>query len=159
LDTQHGAVKVGAMICYDRESPESARILMLKGAEIVLTPNACTLERYRLHQYETRAFENAMGLAMANYAAPQHNGHSVAFDGVTFDKRGARDMLLVEAGEFEGIYLAYFDLDLLREYRAYTIWGNAFRRPHRYGRLTSLDVSEPFIRNGADGQLFQREGR
>lgn len=32
LDTGAGEVKVGAMICYDREFPESARILMLKGA-------------------------------------------------------------------------------------------------------------------------------
>ena len=31
---------VGAMICYDREFPESARILMLRGAELVLVPNA-----------------------------------------------------------------------------------------------------------------------
>ena len=40
LDTASGNVKVGAMICYDREFPESARILMLKGAEIILVPNA-----------------------------------------------------------------------------------------------------------------------
>ena len=33
LDTAEGPVKVGAMICYDREFPESARILMLQGAE------------------------------------------------------------------------------------------------------------------------------
>ena len=30
LDTAKGNVKVGSMICYDREFPESARILMLK---------------------------------------------------------------------------------------------------------------------------------
>lgn len=31
----HG-VRLGVMICYDREYPESARILMLQGAEIIL---------------------------------------------------------------------------------------------------------------------------
>ena len=41
LDTAAGTVKVGAMICFDREFPESARILMLQGAELILTPNAC----------------------------------------------------------------------------------------------------------------------
>ena len=41
LDTEKGTVRVGSMICYDREFPESARILMLKGAELVLVPNAC----------------------------------------------------------------------------------------------------------------------
>ncbi|MCL2507788.1 MAG: carbon-nitrogen hydrolase family protein [Oscillospiraceae bacterium] len=44
LDTQGGAVRIGAMICFDREFPESARILMLKGAEIILVPNACPME-------------------------------------------------------------------------------------------------------------------
>ena len=34
-------VKIGIMICYDREYPESARILMLKGTEIILVPNDC----------------------------------------------------------------------------------------------------------------------
>ena len=35
-------VKIGIMICYDREYPESARILMLKGTEIILVPgNSC----------------------------------------------------------------------------------------------------------------------
>ena len=44
LDTVQGSVRIGAMICYDREFPESARILMLKGAEIILVPNACPMD-------------------------------------------------------------------------------------------------------------------
>ena len=44
LDFGRGTVKVGTMICYDREFPESARILMLKGAELILAPNACPME-------------------------------------------------------------------------------------------------------------------
>ncbi|MBR7189889.1 MAG: carbon-nitrogen hydrolase family protein, partial [Oscillospiraceae bacterium] len=43
LDTGRGTVRVGAMICFDREFPESARILMLKGAEVILAPNACPM--------------------------------------------------------------------------------------------------------------------
>ena len=43
LDTAEGNVRVGAMICYDREFPESARILMLEGAELVFVPNACPM--------------------------------------------------------------------------------------------------------------------
>ena len=50
LDTAAGTVKVGAMICFDREFPESARILMLQGAELILTPNACPMEINRLAQ-------------------------------------------------------------------------------------------------------------
>ena len=79
LDTAQGAVKVGAMICFEREFPESARILMLQGAELILTPNACRLETHRIGQFRARADENMVGVAMANYAAPQENGHSVAF--------------------------------------------------------------------------------
>lgn len=48
---------------------------MLKGAELILTPNACTLEDHRIGQFKARAFENMAGLAMTNYAAPQQNGH------------------------------------------------------------------------------------
>ena len=51
LDTARGEIKVGAMICYDREFPESARILMLKGAELILVPNACPMEINRLPSF------------------------------------------------------------------------------------------------------------
>ena len=73
------------MICYDREFPESARILMLVGAELILVPNACNLEQNRLGQFKARAFENMVGLAMANYAAPRCNGHSMAVSPIAFD--------------------------------------------------------------------------
>ena len=151
LDTGHGPVQVGAMICYDREFPESARILMLKGAEIILTPNACDLEQNRIGQYRARAYENMVGMAMTNYAAPQINGHSVAFDGIAFDnnKGTSREMLVVEAGEREGVYLAPFDLDALRDYRAREVWGNAFRKPRAYHALTAPDVQPPFVRDCA----------
>ncbi len=153
LDAAAGPVRVGAMICYDREHPESARVLMLKGAEVILTPNACGLEEMRLGQFRSRAFENATGVAMTNYAAPHPhcNGHSVAFD--------AAGKLLVEAGEGEGIFMAAFDLDALRECRAKTFWGNAYRRPHRYGPLTSMEVEEPFVRRNGLDEPFVREQR
>ena len=81
---------------------------------------------------------NMVGVAMTNYAAPQQNGHSIAFDAVAFDENGdARDTLIIEAGEAEGVYLAQFDMDKIRAYREREVWGNAFRRPHRYHLLTS----------------------
>ncbi len=146
LDTAAGAVKVGVMICYDREFPESARILMLKGAEIILTPNACELEANRLGQFRARATENMLGVAMANYASSQENGHSAAFDGIAFDEAGSRDTTLVQADGHEGIFMAEFDLDRLRAYRANEAWGNAYRKPSRYGLLVSPAVEAPFIR-------------
>lgn len=152
LDTGAGPVQVGAMICYDREFPESARVLMLKGAELILVPNACDMELNRIAQLRTRATENMVAVALANYVTPPGNGHSIAFDPIAF-KGGteqvdgvSRDSLVVEAGEAEGVYLAQFDLDAIREYRRIESWGNSYRKPGRYGILTSTEVAEPFVR-------------
>src|SRR5260370_42262018 len=126
---------------------------MLQGAEVILVPNACGLDRNRLMQVRVRAFENMVGLAMTNYAAPSNNGHSMAVDGINEDEHGqARDMLLVEAGDREGIYLAPFDREALRSHRRRNTWGNAFRRPHRYHRLTALEIDSPFVRVNAHGK-------
>ncbi|MEK6406093.1 MAG: carbon-nitrogen hydrolase family protein [Acidobacteriota bacterium] len=150
LDTEQGPVKIGFMICFDREFPETARILMLEGAELILTPNACTLDEHRLSQFKTRAFENMVGVAMANYAAPQNNGHSAAYDGVAYPAEDeARDTLIIEAGECEDVCLAGFDIAGIRAYRKREVWGNAYRRPRLYGRLTSEEVEPPFVRRDA----------
>jgi predicted amidohydrolase len=151
LDTEQGNVKIGAMICFDREFPESARVLMLKGAEIVLVPNACEMEMNRLTQLRARAFENMMGIALTNYAAPQDNGHSVAYDGIAFDRNGTRDMTIIEADEREQIVLAEFNLDALRDFRTHETWGNAFRRIDRYALITASHVRPPFVRVKANG--------
>ena len=150
LDTKQGKVKVGAMICYDREFPESARILMLKGAEIILVPNACPMEINRLSQLRGRAYENMLGIATTNYPKeqPDCNGHSSAFDGIAYrlDGSGSRDTLIVEAGEEEGVYMASFPLDDIRAYRSREVHGNAYRRPKKYQLLVSEEKEAPFIR-------------
>lgn len=139
LDTGRGVVRVGCMICFDREFPESARILMLKGAEVILAPNACPLEINRLAALRTRAYENMLAIATCNYLGghPDCNGHSTVFDGVAWldQEPGARDMCVFEAPEEEGVYLAEIDLDQLRAYRADEVMGNAWRHPEKYGAL------------------------
>jgi predicted amidohydrolase len=151
LDTAAGPVQVGAMICFDREFPESARLLMLNGAEIILTPNACRLDVHRLAQFQTRAYENMVGVAMANYAPSQgreENGHSVAFSPVAYDEGGhTLDTLVVESGATETILLADFDMDRIRRYREREMAGNAMRRPDVYGPLAAGEVKYPFIRD------------
>src|SRR5262249_14908356 len=120
-----------------------------------LTPNACELEANRIGQFKARAYENMVGVAMTNYAAPQINGHSCAFDAVAFDEHGnSRDTLVIEAGEAEGVYVAEFNLEHLRQYRKNEVWGNAFRRPHRYSPITSTDIAAPFVRVNADGVAY-----
>jgi len=61
------SVHVGAMICYDREQPESACILMLQSAKLILIPNACFFDPIRLAELQVRAFENALVTPMTNY--------------------------------------------------------------------------------------------
>jgi predicted amidohydrolase len=150
LDTENGVVRIGAMICYDREFPESARILMLGGAEIILVPNACPMEINRLSQLRARAYENMVGIATTNYphGQPDCNGHSTAFDGIAYRPQGSgsRDTLIIEAGEAEGIYMASFPMDELRDYRRREVHGNAYRRPEKYHAMISEEKAEPFFR-------------
>ena len=140
LDIGRGTVKIGSMICFDREFPESARILMLKGAEVILAPNACPMEINRLSALRTRAYENKTAVVTCNYpkGQPDCNGHSSVFDGVAWlsDVPGVRDMCVFEAPEAEGVYLAEIDMDMLREYREHEVMGEKYRHPDKYGILT-----------------------
>ena len=127
IDTACGEVQVGAMICYDREFPESARLLMLKGAELILVPNACPMEINRLSQLRARAYVNMTAVATCNYPAtvPDCNGGSSVFDGVAYlpGLSGSRDTCILLAGENEGIYIAALDMERLRRYRAEEVHG------------------------------------
>lgn len=151
LNTACGDVKVGAMICFDREFPESARILMLKGAELILVPNACPMEINRLSQLRARAYENMLAVATCNYpeTVPDCNGGSSIFDGVAYlpEAEGSRDTCILLADGREGIYTAGLDLDRLRRYRQSEVHGNAYRRPARYAPLLDRRIDEPFRRS------------
>lgn len=142
-------VKVGVMICYDREYPESARILMLKGAEIILVPNDCDAMKPRVQALSTRAYENMVGVAMAN---PNriNAGCSCAFSPICWDKNGmCRDNTILMADErSEGLYFADFDMDEIRRYRETEMMGNTFRKVVSYTKLLDHEISPPFIRSG-----------
>ncbi len=142
-------VKIGIMICYDREYPESARILMLKGAEIILVPNDCGIMPARVQALSTRAYENMTGVAMAN--PPGKNaGCSCAFSPIVWDKDGnpADNTIVLADDVTEGILLAEFNMDELRAYRSHEMMGNTFRKVKAYKELLSNEVKEPFCRNG-----------
>lgn len=133
LDTKKGVVKIGAMICFDREFPESARELMLQGAEIILIPNCCDMDSHRTSQLKSRAFENMTGIALANYPYPKCNGRSQAYSPVAYDINGKElDNLILMADKEEGIFLAEFDMEKIREYRKREVWGNTQRKPLAY---------------------------
>ncbi len=146
LDLEEGTVKIGSMICYDREFPESARILMLKGAELILAPNACPMEINRLSALRTRAYENMVAVATCNYLEghPDCNGRSTLFDGVPWlrDEPGSRDMCVFEAPGTQGVYVAELDLDQLRAHRSEDVMGDKYRHPEKYRIL-----SDPMVCN------------
>lgn len=119
----------GIMICYDREMPESARILMLKGAEVIFNPLACPCLTEDIHRclLRTRAFENELFLFVTNHAADSQNGHSMVI--------GHDGTILKELDKNEGILLYQFNFDVLEVAREKGIYGKHHRRPELYGLL------------------------
>ncbi|HTC63398.1 MAG TPA: carbon-nitrogen hydrolase family protein [Candidatus Saccharimonadales bacterium] len=115
IQTTTGKITIGLMICMDREYPEAARTLSRAGAEIVLIPNCCDLATdrvvgdVRIAQMRGRAFENVLGIAIANYPAPRCDGHSIAID-----PNGA---VIAIADDAPGLMIARFDLQMIRKVR------------------------------------------
>ena len=144
-------IKLGIMICYDREYPESARVLMLKGAEIILVPNDCGAMRPRLQALSTRAYENMVGIAMANPNGV-NAGCSCAYSPICWDKNGEcvdNTLLLADACS-EGLFYADFDMDQIRDYRHREMMGNTFRKVDSYAELLNRTIQEPFTRKGQE---------
>jgi predicted amidohydrolase len=127
LESAEGRVTVGAMICADREFPEAATQLMLNGAELVVVLNACTWDEIRTAGLKTRAFENLVGMAMANYPGP-NRGNSQAQSCVAWRAGRSVDTLIAKAGEQEQILLATFDIDDIRAFRKTELWRMDYRK-------------------------------
>jgi 5-aminopentanamidase len=155
LDTARGPLQVGAMICFDREFPESARVLALLGAELALVPNACTFDDHRMTQMKTRAFEDKVALAMTNYPDTHvdGNGRSLALTPIAWERDPGsgrmkyRETLLLDTPAAPGIYYCSFDLTAIREYRRNSIWGNTFRHPEAYAPLLDPKLVPPYVEN------------
>lgn len=143
----HG-IKLGIMICYDREYPESARILMLKGAELILVPNDCGAMKPRLCTLSTRAYENMVGVAMANPNG-ENAGNSCAFSPICWDENGncVDNVLLMANDATEGLFYAEFDIDAIRSYRENEMMGNTYRKVRAYDLLLNEKIEYPFIRD------------
>jgi N-carbamoylputrescine amidase len=132
---------IGAGVCWDQWYPETARTLMLMGAEILLFPTAIGTEPHDPDLDTSRLWRRAMiGHAVSNVVpvvASNRIGteHGQRFYGHSFiaDERGD---LLAEFGATEtGVLTATLDLEAARRHRA------AFgffrdRRPELYARMT-----------------------
>ena len=145
LDYGRGKVNIGAMICYDREFPESARILMLKGAEIILVPNACHMSKIRLEQLKVRAYENMVGIVTINYA--NYGGKSSAYTPIVRDiNKNELDSEILVMSDNEDIRIVQFNMNEIRDYRSRETLGDAYRKPYTYKKLIEDSAQEPFIR-------------
>ena len=122
---------------------------MLKGAEIILVPNDCGTMKPRVQALSTRAYENMVGIAMANPNG-ENCGNSCAFSPICWDRNGVCvDNTLFLADEMtEGLYYAVFDMEQLRSYREREMMGNTFRKVKAYGDLLADKIEAPFIREG-----------
>ncbi len=132
--------RLGVGICWDQWYPESARAMMLMGAQILFYPTAIGSEPHDPGLDTSRLWRRAMiGHAVSNVVpvvAANRIGTECGqrFYGHSFicDERG--DLLAEFGAEETGVLTATLDLDQIKKHRA------AFgffrdRRPELYGRL------------------------
>jgi len=132
---------LGVGVCWDQWYPETARAMMLMGAEVLFFPTAIGNEPHDPDLDTSRLWRRAMiGHAVSNVVpvvAANRIGteEGQSFYGHSFicDERG--DLLAEFGATVTGVLIATLDLDRVKRHRA------AFgffrdRRPDLYGRLT-----------------------
>src|SRR6267143_254797 len=131
---------IGVYICYDRHFPEGARILGLRGAEILFNPSATVagLSEY-LWELEQPAHAVANGyfvgaINRVGFEAPWNIGE---FYGQSYfcDPRG--QILAIAKRDEDALVTAELDLDKIREVR-HTWQFYRDRRPETYSGLCRL---------------------
>jgi N-carbamoylputrescine amidase len=130
-------IKVGILICHDRNFPEAARILGLRGADIVLMPFATAGDTLYRWEVLTRAHAmansyyvgsvNRVGLDMGGSPTQVYYGSSFFAD--------FRGQIISQAGDKEDeVIYAELDLDAMARDRNECAWYRD-RRPDLYGDL------------------------
>lgn len=136
--TELDGVRIGILICYDVEFPESVRAMALAGADLVAVPTAL------MRPYEVvartlvpaRAYENQVYVAYANRSGSEGDldycGEScvVGPDGADLARAGSGDELLLAEIDPAGLALSRADNTHL-----------ANRRPSLYRSLVEGDPS------------------
>ena len=116
--------RLGVGVCWDQWYPETARAMMLMGAEILFYPTAIGSEPHDESLDTARLWRRAMiGHAVSNVVpvvAANRVGteHGQTFYGTSFisDERG--DILAELDREEEGVIVATLDLDRVKRHRA-----------------------------------------
>jgi predicted amidohydrolase len=99
-------VRIGPMVCYDWRFPESARVLALLGADLIVCPANLVTEAWH-RVMPARAIENKVYLAVANRVGTESRdgeelvfkGRSAIYDwnGNTLQQAGARGDAVITA--------------------------------------------------------------
>ncbi|WIY27422.1 N-carbamoylputrescine amidase [Parasedimentitalea psychrophila] len=146
--------RIGCGICWDQWFPETARCLVLKGAEILLFPTAIGSEPWRpdancISHWQT-VMQGHAGANLVPVVASNRVGTEVAtedenlkleFFGGSFIANQFGQRVADARNEDGAVITATFDLDEIAENRRY--WG-VFRdrRPDLYGAISTLDGVE-----------------
>ncbi len=136
--------RIGIGICWDQWYPEAARVLAVKGAQVLMYPTAIGSEPKDADMDTSRMWRRAMiGHAVSNcmpvIAANRIGQEGGEADGTSFyghsficDEWG--DMIAEYGAEETGVLTAKLDLAAARQHRA--SWGFfRDRRPQLYGRI------------------------
>jgi len=126
-------VRIGMMICFDWQFPESARSLALKGAQIICHPSNLVLP-WCQEAMKTRSLENRVFSITSNRVGTETNGeHSEYFTGGSQILGNKGEILLRMNEDEEAIYSVQIDPDLALN-KQVTEHNNAFsdRRPSMY---------------------------
>ncbi|KAA0564281.1 nitrilase-related carbon-nitrogen hydrolase [Rossellomorea aquimaris] len=132
--------KVGVYICYDRHFPEGARLLGLKGAEIVFNPSATVagLSEYlwKLEQ-PAHAVANGYYLGAINRVGFEGPWNMGEFYGQSYlvDPRGS--FVSIGSRDSDEVIIGEMNKKLLREVRD-TWQFYRDRRPETYNDMTAL---------------------
>ena len=139
---------VGCAICWDQWFPETARIMALKGAEILFYPTAIGSEPqdssidsqgHWTRVMQGHAGANLMPLVASNrVGVEQGESCALTFYGSSFIAGPQGEIVAQADRESRTVLTATFDLDRIAAQRA--SWG-VFRdrRPELYGALLTLD--------------------
>jgi N-carbamoylputrescine amidase len=162
-----GVCKVGIVICYDILFPEIARVLALRGAEVLLMPLAARLKLWddtpeseaaarkfshdSLRRFALRAQENACFAILTNQAGragyvdlwPRDSENQPHHAGGAFIWRPDGNLIASTQEERikEEMIVANLDSALIAEERALANYTLRTRRPELFGELTKEQVS------------------
>lgn len=133
IDTSVG--RLGVLVCWDQWYPEAARLMAMRGAEVLIYPTAIGWESSDLPEEQTRqsdawqivqrghAVANGLPVITVNRVGvevdPSRQTNGIRFWGRSF-VAGAQGELLCELGQDEAT--AVVDLDLVRSERVRRWW-------------------------------------